>query len=75
MRARRVCPLQVIRDPPDAAQGMRAFEVLELAPGIGRRKIERLNVRCARAGVNLMRPLGALTDRQREWLAQVVARP
>jgi hypothetical protein len=75
LQTRQVCVGHVLRHPPEAAQGMRAFEVLELAPGLGRTKVARLNVRAAKVGVNLMRPLGNLTERQREWLARVVTRP
>jgi hypothetical protein len=74
LRSRSVCVGHVLRHPPEAAEGMRAFEVLELAPGLGRTKVARLNVRAAKVGVNLMRPLGNLTERQREWLARVVTR-
>ena len=46
------------------------WEVLLWAPGIGRTRLRALNVRAIREGhVNLAAPLGALTERQRNWLA------
>ena len=47
-----------------------AWEVLLWAPGIGPMRLRALNVRAVRDGhVNLAAPLGALTARQRRWLA------
>jgi hypothetical protein len=44
--------------------------VLLWTPGIGRTRLRALNVRAIREGhVNLAAPLGALTERQRHWLA------
>ena len=46
------------------------WEVLLWTPGIGRTRLRALNVRAIREGhVNLAAPLGALTERQRNWLA------
>lgn len=70
-----LCAAQLLRDPPDAIADMRTAEFLEAVPAIGRKKIERLNVRAARADVNLMRPLGRLTERQREWLIAAALPP
>ena len=51
------------------------WEVLLWAPGIGRMRLRALNVRAIRDGhVNLAAPLGALTARQRQWLADRLCR-
>ncbi len=51
------------------------WEVLLWTPGIGRTRLRTLNVRAIRDGhVNLAAPLGALTERQRNWLAERLCR-
>lgn len=47
---------------------MRVFELLEAAPHVGRKKIERVNLVAAAHRVNIMRPIGSLSARSREWL-------
>ena len=71
MVAGRICVRQVILNPPPCVHGMRVFEVLELAPGIGRERTARLNVRAARVEpipVNLMREVGRIGERTRRWV-------
>ena len=68
LRDRTLCPVQLLRDPPEAIQGMRVFEFLEAVPWVGQKRIRDLNVAAVWAGVNMMKPVGALTARQTEWL-------
>ena len=57
-------------NPPAELERQMTWEVLLWAPGIGRTRLRALNVRAIREGhVNLAAPLGALTERQRNWLA------
>ena len=56
--------------PPEYLHGYLTFEVLLWAPHFGRHRLRALNARAVRLGqVNLANDLGALTDRQRRWLA------
>jgi hypothetical protein len=61
----------VLIHPPDYLRGYLTFEVLLWGPHFGRHRLRALNARAIRLGqVNLASDLGALTDRQRRWLAE-----
>jgi hypothetical protein len=68
MYDRQLCPVALLRDPPDAIKGMRVFEFLEAVPHVGRRRVRDLNVAAVWASLNLMKTVGELTERQTEWL-------
>jgi hypothetical protein len=60
----------VLLHPPEYLHGYLTFEVLLWGPHFGRHRLRALNARAVRLGqVNLANDLGALTDRQRRWLA------
>jgi hypothetical protein len=62
---------EVVLDPPGDLRGYLLFEVLLWAPRVGRDTVRRLNGRALRrCELNLANELGALTDRQRRWLAE-----
>ncbi len=58
----------VLRDPPWYMQSMPLHELLAEAPHVGPDKVRKLNMRAAWAGINLFRPLGETTERQRDWI-------
>ena len=60
----------LIMDPPWFLIELRTFELLEAAPKIGQKKLRKLNMAAAAAGVNLFRPLGMQSERSRVWLAE-----
>jgi hypothetical protein len=63
----------VLAAPPDELDHYLTWEVLLWTPGLGRVRVRvrSLNARALRYGhVNLAAPLGALTPRQRQWLAK-----
>ena len=70
LRRREISLREILEDPPQELERQMTWEVLLWAPGIGRTRLRALNVRAVRDGhVNLAAPLGALTERQRNWLA------
>ena len=61
-------------DPPEELHGYLLFDVLQWAPRYGRPKLRALNARAIRLGqLDLACELGALTPRQRRWLADRLA--
>jgi hypothetical protein len=69
LRQRTVSLREILEDPPAELERQMTWEVLLWAPGIGRTRLRALNARAMRQGhVNLAAPLGALTERQRQWL-------
>jgi hypothetical protein len=70
LRHRDISLREILDNPPQELERHMTWEVLLWAPGIGRTRLRALNVRAMRDGhVNLAAPLGALTARQRRWLA------
>jgi hypothetical protein len=70
LRRREITLEEILANPPAELQRQMTWEVLLWAPGIGRIRLRALNARALREGhVNLAAPLGALTERQRDWLA------
>ena len=70
LRRREISLREILANPPEELERQMTWEVLLWAPGIGRPRLRALNVRAVREGhVNLAAPLGALTERQRNWLA------
>ena len=70
LRRREITLREILEHPPAELERQMTWEVLLWAPGIGRTRLRALNVRAVREGhVNLAAPLGALTERQRNWLA------
>ena len=65
---------QLLEQPPHEIHAQMTLDVLSWAPGVGRVRLQALNFRGARTGeVNLARPLGDLTVRQRQWLIRQLA--
>jgi hypothetical protein len=61
---------QLVLDAPEQLHGYLLFELLLWAPGFGRDRLRTLNARAIRGNeLNLANELGALTARQRQWLA------
>jgi hypothetical protein len=70
LRRREITLRQILENPPEELERQMTWEVLLWTPGIGRTRLRTLNVHAIREGhVNLAAPLGALTERQRNWLA------
>jgi hypothetical protein len=70
LRAHELTITRLILDPPTDLERYLTWEVLRWTPGLGRTRLRALNARALRYGhVNLAAPLGALTARQRQWLA------
>jgi hypothetical protein len=70
LRAHELTVTRLILDPPTDLERYLTWEVLLWTPGLGRARLRALNARALRYGhVNLAAPLGALTARQRQWLA------
>ena len=70
LRRHQITLREILENPPDELERQKTWEVLLWTPGIGRTRLRALNVRAIREGhVNLAAPLGALTERQRHWLA------
>lgn len=70
LRQRTLTLQELLADPPEALESLMTWEVLRWAPGMGPGHLQQLNVRAARQRqANLAMPLGRLTDRQRQWLA------
>ena len=70
LRRQTVSLREILENPPAEIARQMTWEVLLWAPGMGRTKLRALNGRALRDGhVNLAAPLGALTVRQRRWLA------
>ena len=70
LRRQEITLREILEHPPAELERQMTWEVLLWAPGIGRTRLRALNVRAIREGhVNLAAPLGALTERQRNWLA------
>jgi hypothetical protein len=69
-----VAAADVLRDPPWFMQDVRVFELLEAMPYVGRTTTRRLNAKGMQQwpGVNLLAPLGELTERQRQWLIEQI---
>jgi hypothetical protein len=66
---------EILANPPAELERQMTWEVLLWTPGIGRTRLRALNARAIREGhVNLAAPLGALTERQRNWLAARLCR-
>ncbi len=75
LRQRTVSLREILEHPPAELERLMTWEVLRWAPGIGPTRLRALNVRAVRDGhVNLAAPLGALTTRQRGWLANQLCR-
>src|SRR5262245_43998073 len=61
---------ELVLRPPEDARSYLVFEVLLWGSHCGPSRLQSLNARALRrCEVNLAAPLGALTDRQRRWLA------
>lgn len=63
----------VLLDPPECMKTIRVDMALHWLVGRheeGRARVARLNLRAAAENVNLLRSLGELTPRQREWLVE-----
>jgi hypothetical protein len=74
LHEREVTLAEVILDPPPETQRQLLFDVLQWTPRYGRRNLRALNARAIRLNqLNLASELGAITDRQRRWLADQVA--
>ena len=70
LRRREITLREILEHPPAELERQMTWEVLLWTPGIGRTRLRTLNVHAIRDGhVNLAAPLGALTERQRHWLA------
>jgi hypothetical protein len=70
LRRREITLREILEHPPAELERQMTWEVLLWTPGIGRTRLRALNVHAIRDGhVNLAAPLGALTERQRHWLA------
>ena len=70
LRRREITLREILENPPAELERQMTWEVLLWTPGIGRTRLRALNVHAIRDGhVNLAAPLGALTERQRNWLA------
>ena len=70
LRRREITLREILENPPAELERQMTWEVLLWTPGIGRTRLRALNVHAIRDGhVNLAAPLGALTARQRNWLA------
>jgi hypothetical protein len=70
LRRREITLREILENPPAELERQMTWEVLLWTPGIGRTRLRALNVHAIRDGhVNLAAPLGALTVRQRNWLA------
>jgi hypothetical protein len=70
LHRREITLREILEHPPEELERQMTWEVLLWTPGIGRTRLRALNVRAIREGhVNLAAPLGALTERQRNWLA------
>ena len=70
LRRREITLHEILAAPPEELERQMTWEVLLWAPGIGRTRLRALNASAIREGhVNLAAPLGALTERQRNWLA------
>ena len=75
LRRREITLREILENPPEELERQMTWEVLLWTPGIGRTRLRALNVRAIREGqVNLAAPLGALTERQRNWLAARLCR-
>lgn len=75
IRAGDVTVNDLLLDPPECVRNMRAFEVVEwlaVTRRTARTRVRRLNsaAMTAQPPVNLFRPLGQLTDRERSWLTE-----
>ena len=74
LRHRTLTLRQLLEQPPPEILAQMTLDVLSWAPGVGRVRLQALNFRGARTGeVNLARPLGDLTVRQRQWLIRQLA--
>jgi hypothetical protein len=74
LRHRTITLRQLLEQPPPEIHAQMTLDVLSWAPGVGRVRLQTLNFRGARTGeVNLARPLGDLTVRQRQWLIRQLA--
>jgi hypothetical protein len=70
LRRRELTVTDLVLDPPAELHGYLLFDVLQWAPRYGRPKLRALDARAIRLGrLNLACGLGALTPRQRRWLA------
>jgi hypothetical protein len=70
LRRREITLREILEYPPVELERQMTWEVLLWAPGIRRTRLRALNARAIRKGhVNLAAPLGALTERRRNWLA------
>lgn len=70
LRRRELELCELLLDPPADVRGYLLFEVLLWAPGFGRDRLRALNARAIHGcELNLANPVGALTARQRRWLA------
>jgi hypothetical protein len=70
LRRRELTLTDLVLDSPAELHGYLLFDVLQWAPRYGRPKLRALNARAIRLGqLNLACELGALTARQRRWLA------
>jgi hypothetical protein len=69
LRRHEITLREILESPPEELERQMTWEVLLWTPGIGRTRLRALNVHAIREGhVNLAAPLGALTERQRNWL-------
>ena len=75
LRRREITLREILANPPEELERQMTWAVLLWTPGIGRTRLRALNARAIREGhVNLAAPLGALTERQRSWLADRLCR-
>ena len=74
LRRRELTLTELVLDPPAELERYLVFDVLQWAPRYGRPKLRALNARAIRLGqLNLASEVGALTERQRRWLADQLA--
>lgn len=62
----------VLRDPPHYMQNELLYELLLWTPWVGRGRVRRFNMRAAHQArpVNLLAPIGELSEAQREWVIE-----
>lgn len=58
-----------MRDQPDELAHRALFEILLLARGVGRKRLQELNTRAIEDGVNLALTLGDADESTRRWVA------
>jgi hypothetical protein len=65
---------EVMADQPGELADRALFEILLLARGVGRKRLQELNTRAIEEGVNLALTLGHADESTRRWVAANVLR-